>query len=176
MNRSAATVHIFIDGSFHPTQGAGYGFVAVSCKHRIIFEQAEPIYDEDYQTSTSAELIAALRATKWAEKQGYRFINIHHDYSGVGTTAANPTKHYHPLHSQYFEFFQDRLMHNSPTQVYFHKVEAHTGNAYNTRADKLATAGRKRNLRRQWLTLTKRFGRQHPALSLFQAKAYGLTA
>lgn len=162
------TIHIFTDGSFHPTQGAGYGFVAVNANHEIVYTEAEPIYDTAYQSSTSAELIAALRATKWAERMGYRHINIHHDFVGVRTTALATPYHTNHLHVQYFEYFLTR-MGQGGSRVYFHKVAAHTGNTFNTLADKLAKHGRQRNLRRAWLSLTKQYGALHPALSIFQA-------
>lgn len=163
MKRS--TIHIFVDGTFHPLEGAGYGFVAVNSKGHRVYEQSEPIYDNDYQSSTCAEFIAALRAAKWAEKRGFKFVNIHYDYVGIAETAKS-TNHRNGLHTQYFDFFQG-LEEKGKTKVFFHKVKAHSNDQFNCRAHRLAKLGRKRNLRRLWLQLTKTFGFQHPAVSLF---------
>ena len=159
------TIHIFIDGSFHPTEGAGYGFVAVNAKGKIVYTEAEPIYDSVYQSSTSAELIASLRATKWAKRQGYTHVNIHHDYTGVHEVAVQTPVATNLLNCQYFAFFTSQ----DKTKVYFHKVAAHSGHYYNTLAHQQAKKGRQRNLRRAWLKLSKRYGNLHPSLSIFQA-------
>jgi ribonuclease H-related protein len=158
------TIHLFIDGSFHDSQGAGYGFVAVNSNEKIVYTEAEPIYDPAYLSSTSAELIASLRATKWALKQGYTHINIHHDYTGVHEVATQVPVSTNPLNTLYFTFFSSQT-----AKVYFHKVPAHSGNFFNTRAHQLAKQGRQRNLRRTWLNLYKRYNNLHPSLSIFQA-------
>lgn len=158
-NLSHQTVHIYIDGSYHPKEGAGYGFIALDAKRQVLlYQEAEPVYNKDLQTNTSAELVASLRAVKWAERNGYRFVNIHHDFVGVREVAYRPSNRPHELHTTYHEFFRTRLgnLCHAPTRVFFHKVTSHTGNVFNEMADRLAWTGRKKGLRRTFLRLCKK--------------------
>jgi ribonuclease H-related protein len=160
-------IHIYIDGSYHPTGGTGYGFVVLNADEEITYTEAEPIYEAGYQNNTSAELIAAMRALKWAERHGYRIIHLHHDYVGVHSAAFETPYVTNLLHCLYHHFFSHRLC-SKKTKIHFHKVAAHSGNVFNELADKLAKYGRGRNLRKAWGNLSRRYGQLHPALSIFQ--------
>jgi ribonuclease HI len=154
------TVHIYVDGSFHPDEGGGYGWVAFSKDRQHIIEtESQPVYNSKLQTSTAAELIAALRAAKWAEKQGYNHINIHHDYNGVSRYAIRDAKGNNHLHQTYRDYFRYRVgknMQTAPVKVYFHEVKSHSGVIRNEMADFLAKGGRRKRLRRGVLAFLKR--------------------
>lgn len=155
----AETIHIFLSGSFHELEGAGYGFLVLDGDQKtLLHQEGEPVYNRYLQSSTCAELIGALRAVKWAEKRGYARINLYYNFAGVhGLAHRDPLTRVPELHLIYREFFKSRLGHlkHAPTRVFFHKTGA-CSPVFVQVADKLAVTGRKKALKRSWWNLLKR--------------------
>lgn len=137
------SVSIFVDGSYHPEcQIASYAFAAFEASNRvIIYQESGPLFNKPFLKiqSTAAELLATLKAVQWAQKKGYKNINIFYDFSGIKALTKHQFKgHRHPLFSLYKEYLTKFTQPNNNQRVYFHKVKSHSGILGNEMVDRMA--------------------------------------
>ena len=127
----------YVDGSFEKDSGVyGYGVVFIE-KNGNIEEYFDSGREESYQSmrNVSGELLGALKATSLAVEKGYSSIAIFHDYQGIASWAKGEWKCNKEKTIEYREKmleFQKKLI------ISFHKVQAHSGDYFNERADLLA--------------------------------------
>jgi ribonuclease HI len=159
------TVHIFVDGTYQISRNTykqGYAFVVFdSTMKAIIYQKAEPLFNTPYQTATncSSELMAAIKAVRWAEKQGYTCINLYSDYTGVQSLLGEQHQnHRHALFQFFHRFMVKRTNYRkNAVKVFLHKVPSHAGNFGNNIADKLARSILLQNQETTWWSLFKRW-------------------
>lgn len=170
-------VHIYVDGTYHPSKGMGYGFVVFdSGQKAILHQESQRISNREYFCSTNcgAEILGVIRAVLWAEQRGYKFVNIHHDYSGIRTLSRHRRPgHRHPLFNFYKTFIKARMGFTNPGKmmVFLHQVRGHTGILGNEVADRLARAAILPH--NSWYRLLQRwYGIARNSLPLLMAEAF----
>ena len=127
----------YVDGSFEKdSEVYGYGVVFIE-KNGNIEEYFDSGREESYQSmrNVSGEILGALKAASLAVEKGYSSIAIFHDYQGIASWAKGEWKCNKEKTIEYREKmleFQKKLI------ISFHKVQAHSGDYFNERADILA--------------------------------------
>lgn len=85
--------------------------------------------------NVTGEMLGAMVATKYAIKQGYKYIDICYDYSGIEQWVVGNWKAKTKLTREYANAMREW---SREINIDFTKVEAHTNVMYNERADQLA--------------------------------------
>ena len=127
----------YVDGSFEKDSGVyGYGVVFIE-KNGNIEEYIDSGREESYQSmrNVSGEILGALKATSLAVEKGYSSIAIFHDYQGIASWAKGEWK---CNKEKTIEYREKMLEFQKKLKISFHKVQAHSGDYFNERADLLA--------------------------------------
>ena len=131
-----ARYEIYVDGSF--INGAtGYG--AVILKDGEVFDELCGRVDAsevDDTRQVAGELVAVKEALTWCLAHSVDEVDIYYDYLGIEKWATRQWKTNQPLTKNYAEFVR-----TCPVKIHWHKVDSHTGNRWNDRADALAKKG-----------------------------------
>lgn len=85
--------------------------------------------------NVAGELFAAMSAIDYAVKNNANKITIYHDYSGIRHWALKEWKAKNELSKTYIRFIEER---QKILDIKFVKVDGHTGDKFNERADELA--------------------------------------
>ena len=127
---------IYVDGSFQ-NDSAGYGAVILR-DGQMIVELSGSVPDTLVQgtRNIAGELAAAEKAIEWCQENSVGEVSIFYDYRGIEKWATREWKTNAPLTRRYAEFVRD-----CGVQIHWHKVDGHTGNRWNERADVLAKNG-----------------------------------
>lgn len=127
---------IYVDGSFL-NGSVGYGVVILK-NGEVVEELSGPVPAASVQGTRqiAGELFAAEQAIQWCQRNSVQEIAIFYDYKGVEKWASGEWKTEHPLTQKYAE-----LVRNCGIHIHWHKVDSHTGNRWNERADELAKKG-----------------------------------
>ncbi|MBD3182698.1 hypothetical protein GF312_10420 [Candidatus Poribacteria bacterium] len=128
--------HIYVDGSYYENS-TGYG--AVILKNNKIVDELWGSVPEDmvYKArNVSGELYAVRQVIVWCKKNSVREIDIFYDYKGVKEWVTGDWKAKQDLTREYLDFIR-----KSGIKIHWHKVESHTGDKWNDRADELARKG-----------------------------------
>jgi viroplasmin and RNaseH domain-containing protein len=127
---------IYVDGSF--INGAtGYG--AVILKNGAVVDElygAVAASEVNNTRQVAGELIAVREALKWCCEHSISEVSIYYDYLGIEKWAMGQWKTNQPLTREYARFVRE-----CPIKIRWHKVDSHTGNRWNDRADALAKKG-----------------------------------
>lgn len=136
-------VEIYSDGSCDASKNGGYG-VYISIKDKNYHEEIE-IYDGmGNTTSTQMELTAAITAIKYIQENfanKAKKIDLYADFEPIYKKMKNIHES-RVLTSADKELWAELYNLSYVEKVSFHWVKGHAGNINNTRADKLAKAGR----------------------------------
>jgi len=127
----------YVDGSFEKDSGVyGYGVVFIE-KNGNIEEYFDSGREESYQSmrNVSGEILGALKAASLAVEKGYSSIAIFHDYQGIASWAKREWK---CNKEKTIEYREKMLEFQKKLKISFHKVQAHSGDHFNERADLLA--------------------------------------
>lgn len=132
----AARCEIYVDGSF--INGAtGYG--AVVLKNGKVVDELCGSVDAAEVNGTrqvAGELIAVKEALAWCRAHSVDEVDIYYDYLGIEKWATGQWKTNQALTKEYARFVRA-----CPIRIHWHKVDSHTGNRWNDRADALAKKG-----------------------------------
>ena len=127
---------IYVDGSF--INGAtGYG--AVVLKNGEVVDElsgAVEASEVDGTRQVAGELIAVKEALNWCRRHSVKEVSIYYDYLGIEKWATGKWKTKQPLTREYARFVSECSI-----KIHWHKVDSHTGNRWNDRADILAKQG-----------------------------------
>lgn len=132
----------YIDGSYDKHNGkVGSGGVIFydNKTWEFSFGTADSFYTNYW--NVSGELLGAMYVMKEAKRMGAKEVHLYYDYMGIEMWATGRWKTNNPLTQHYAAFCKEYQPH---MKVHYHKVAAHTGVAYNERADQLAKAGTKK--------------------------------
>jgi len=131
-----ASVDIYVDGSYQDGR-TGYGAVILH-EGRVLHELCGPVPPEQVggTRQVAGELMAVGHAVRWLKQQGIGAARVFHDYEGVGAWAEGRWKAKQDLTQRYAAFVKQ-----CGVRLQFFKVKAHTGDAWNERADVLARHG-----------------------------------
>ena len=131
-----ARYEIYVDGSF--INGAtGYG--AVILKNGTVIDELCGRVDASDVNGTrqvAGELYAVREALGWCRSHSVADVDIYYDYLGIEKWATGQWKTNQPLTKDYARFVK-----SCPVRIHWHKVDSHTGNRWNDRADALAKKG-----------------------------------
>ena len=127
---------IYVDGSF--INGAtGYG--AVVLRDGEVVDELSGAVDASEVNDTrqvAGELAAVKEALNWCLEHSVKEVSIYYDYLGIEKWATGQWKRNQPLTKEYARFVGA-----CPIRIHWHKVDSHTGNRWNDRADLLAKQG-----------------------------------
>lgn len=127
--------NVYVDGSYKDGVISG-AIVFVDIDEKLNKEFYFSIKDEELSKyrNVSGELLAAMYAMHYAARNSINCITIHHDYEGIAKWATGEWK----TNTYITKLYQRFLMENQILNCQFVKVDAHSGDKYNDRADKLA--------------------------------------
>ena len=130
----------YVDGSFDEKIGKyAFGCVILTPDGETIRRFGNGDNPESMALrNVTGEMLGAMYAVKWCDKNGYSAVEICYDYMGIEMWATGGWKAKNSLTQKYSAFMREngRKLHIS-----FRKVAAHTGERYNEEADKLAKTG-----------------------------------
>lgn len=135
-NADHSGYQIYVDGSF--LNGAvGYGVVILRNNEIIkeLFGLVPPVFVQGTH-QVAGELFAIEKALEWCQKNSIGQVPIFYDYKGIEKWASGEWKAKQPLTQEYV-----RLVRNCGINICWHKVNSHTGDRWNERADELAKRG-----------------------------------
>lgn len=126
----------YVDGSFN-TETGEYGAGVVFFYNGDTTELSEKGSNPDAATmrNVSGEVMASMLAMRQAKKIGAKKLTIYHDYQGIASWCTGEWKTKKEGTKIYKQYYTDMLSH---LQIGFVKVEGHSGDFYNDRADALA--------------------------------------
>lgn len=129
----------YIDGSFDEKIGKyAFGCIIITPNGEVIRESGNGDNPDSIALrNVTGEMLGAMFAVKWCEKNGYPSIKICYDYTGIEMWATGEWKAKNTLTKKYVDFMKE---HGRKLNISFDKIAAHTGNKYNEEADKLAKA------------------------------------
>jgi len=128
--------HIYVDGS-KLKDSVGYGVVILK-DGEVIEELYGTVPDELVQGTEqiAGEIFAVKKAIEWCQRNGIDEVSIFYDYNGIEKWAIGDWKTNLPLTREYAEFVR-----KSGIKINWNKVDSHTKNIWNDRADQLAKMG-----------------------------------
>jgi ribonuclease HI len=127
---------IYVDGSF--INGAtGYGAVVLE-NGRVVDELSGAVDASEVNETrqVAGELVAVKEALNWCREHSVDEVSIYYDYLGIEKWATRQWKTNQPLTKDYARFVSECTI-----KIRWHKVDSHTGNRWNDRADALAKQG-----------------------------------
>lgn len=133
-----SVVVAFVDGSYNQQKKIyGYGAYIFAPQLSEPLELCGIGSNEKYLglNNIAGEVLGAINAIDWAWKNGFSKIAIFHDYDGIEKWANGEWNANQPLSQFYHRFIQDK---KDFIQIEFVKVNGHSNNQYNDRADLLA--------------------------------------
>ncbi|WP_127062200.1 viroplasmin family protein [Veillonella sp. 3627] len=132
-------IRAFIDGSFDKRKGVvGSGGVILLGAEEVEFSLSSTEPNHVAYWNVSGELLAALHVVDYALDHGYTSCSLYYDYMGIEMWATGRWKTNNPLTTNYAKRMKEA---SKKLRIDFHKVKAHSGIAYNDRADALAKKG-----------------------------------
>jgi ribonuclease HI len=127
---------IYVDGSF---SGGATGYGAVILKDGKLIEELFGGVDASEVEGTyqiAGELAAVKHCLTWCQKYSVTEASIYYDYLGIEKWATQRWRARQPVTQTYAEFVRE-----CPIKIHWHKVDSHTGDRWNDRADALAKKG-----------------------------------
>lgn len=132
--QSGSRYEIYVDGSF--INGAtGYGAVVLKAG-KVVDELSGPVAEVSDTRQIAGELVAVKEALKWCLEHSVDEVSLYYDYLGIEKWATGRWKTNQPLTVEYAHFMRE-----CPIRIHWNKVDSHTGNRWNDRADLLAKQG-----------------------------------
>lgn len=131
-------LHAYVDGSFF-NGTIGYGAVILQ-DGQVIQEFSGSVEDTLGQLTSmnqvGGEIEAVYKVLDWAVKTGKPEIEIYFDYKGLEAWVNGSYKANNLFTKKYQDFVR-----SCPVKTIWHKVEGHSGDRWNDRADELAKKG-----------------------------------
>lgn len=142
---SEADCQIYVDGSYSQKNNQyGWGYV-VTVEGKSIYSRYGSGNNEAYlsQRQIGGEVVAVLQALDYAIYKGFKTVEIFYDYEGIEKWITGEWSTKSPIAIAYKYHFDNK---KEKTDVQFRKVDAHTGDYFNERADRLAKKGANKNI------------------------------
>lgn len=130
---------VYVDGSFDEDIGKyAFGCIIITPNGEVVQESGNGDNPDSIALrNVTGEMLGAMFAVKWCDKNGYSTIEICYDYLGIEKWATGEWKAKNSLTKKYADFMKEN---SNKLNISFKKITAHTGNKYNEEADKLAKA------------------------------------
>lgn len=119
----------YVDGSFDEKIGKySFGCVIITPRGEVIRESGNGDNPESIALrNVTGEMLGAMFAVKWCDKNGYSAIEICYDYIGIEKWVTGEWKAKNSLTQKYVEFMREN---GGKLNISFKKIAAHTGNKY----------------------------------------------
>lgn len=132
----------YTDGSFNGDVNV-YGYACVVYSHdtgelTALYGGGNEVQWLDSR-NVSGEVMAAIVAMKTAKEAGYDSLTIFHDYEGIAKWCTREWKTRKEISRLLLSFYDVYTLQG--LNVNFVKVKGHSGDVYNTAADKFANQG-----------------------------------
>jgi len=136
ITKSSDRYEIYVDGSFI-NGSTGYGVVVLK-NGKVVAELSGSVPElvVDGSRQVAGELVAVKEALKWCQQRSISEVSIYYDYYGIEKWATRQWKANLPLTIEYA-----RCVGESRIKIHWNKVNSHSGNRWNDRADLLAKQG-----------------------------------
>ena len=127
---------IYVDGSFLD-KSVGYGVVILE-NGSVVQELFGPVPTDFIQgtRNVAGELFATQKAIGWCQENSIEEVSIFYDCEGIEKWATGEWKTKQQITRNYA-----KLVRSSGIKIRWHKINSHTGNRWNDRADELAKKG-----------------------------------
>lgn len=134
--RQEASWHAYVDGSYLDGR-IGYGVVLLQVG-MLEAELSGPVEESSLQGmhQVGGELRAVYETVKWCLAKGVQDVTVYYDYEGIEKWATGAWKANNPATQAYAA-----AMSNPPITICWQKVQSHSGDRWNERADALAKQG-----------------------------------
>jgi ribonuclease HI len=128
-----------------------------------VAELSGPVEEEGLQgmRQVGGEIHAIYKAMEWCQEHSVEEVEGFYDYAGLEKWATGEWQAKNPATQAYAKFMRE-----CPVSIRWRKVESHTGDRWNDRADQLAKRGARQNVR-------KEEGVEHDPLAVVRQKAGG---
>lgn len=139
---SEADCQIYVDGSYSQKNNQyGWGYV-VTVEGKSIYSRYGSGNNEAYlsQRQIGGEVVAVLQALDYAIYKGFKTVEVCYDYEGIEKWITGEWSTKSPIAIAYKHHFDNK---KEKIDVRFRKVDAHTEDYFNERADLLAKKGAK---------------------------------
>lgn len=128
----------YVDGSYNnELDKYGYGIVFLDGKSEREYYGTGTDSEAAKMANVAGEILAAQKAVDLALEEGFLKITICHDYTGI----AEWTRGWKCNNKYTSDYRKSMLEKSGYIDIVFQKVDAHSGDKYNDRADKLAKKG-----------------------------------
>ena len=127
----------YVDGSFNNDTGEYGAGVAFFADGKLTeFSEKGSNADAATMRNVSGEVMASMIAMREAYNRGLKRLVIYHDYQGIADWCTGAWKTKKEGTRIYKEYYQQMRL--SGLEILFVKVEGHSGDEWNDRADALA--------------------------------------
>lgn len=134
--KNKETLLAYVDGSFSKKHNKySYGCVILEHNNQVELYGIGKNEELASMRNVAGELLGSITAIKWAIKNSYKKIIIHYDYTGIEYWAKGEWKTNKEGTKDYKRFI-DKV--KKDIEIDFIKIDAHTGDTYNEKADELA--------------------------------------
>lgn len=143
--KNEADCQIYVDGSYSQKNNQyGWGYVA-TVEGKTIYSRYGSGNNEAYlsQRQIGGEVVAVLQALDYAIYKGFKMVEVCYDYAGIEKWITGEWRTKSPIAIAYKYHFDLKM---EKINVQFRKVDAHTGDYFNERADRLAKRGANKNI------------------------------
>lgn len=134
--QSKQTVLAYVDGSYSKKHHIySYGCVILEHNNKVYLKalgEDESLAD---MRNVAGELLGSMVAIKWAIDHKYKKIIVHYDYTGIEYWAKGEWKRNKKGTRDYKKFIDQA---KKDIEIEFIKIEAHSGDTFNEKADELA--------------------------------------
>ena len=153
-------LNCYVDGSFS-AEVNNYSFGLVCEKDGKVLHYDKGLGNNEEAVSMQqigGELLGAIKALLYAKKENIKKVVIFFDYKGVCYHALGYWKLKNDFSKVYYEWMQNFFKENPEIDVYFCKVDAHTGDDFNEIADNLAKSALGIKVEKKFIELCKEYG------------------
>ena len=127
----------YVDGSFNNETGEYGAGVAFFCNGELTeFSEKGSNPDAATMRNVSGEVMASMIAMRETKRRGLNRLVIYHDYQGISDWCTGAWKTKKEGTRVYKEYYQQMRL--TGIDIHFVKVEGHSGDYWNDRADELA--------------------------------------
>lgn len=130
------TVLAYVDGSYSNKYHIySYGCVILEHNKKTLLKALGEDESLTDMRNVAGELLGSMVAIQWAIDHNYKKIILHYDYTGIEYWAKGEWKRNKKGTREYKEFIDEA---KKKIKIEFIKIEAHSGDTFNEKADALA--------------------------------------
>lgn len=127
----------YVDGSYNKDTDEFSCGIVIILNGDVLDEISEKFYIPDMLSmkNIAGEIMGAVRAVQYCIKKGIKSVTVVHDYEGISKWCTGEWRTTKSGTQSYKRFYDEAI---NRINISFLKIKAHSGDAYNERADRLA--------------------------------------